>query len=66
MDAGVPSAQTEDQAAPGTEPALATVVLVDDMELTRMALKQLLSADGLEVVGEAGTGEDGVTLVVDL
>jgi NarL family two-component system response regulator LiaR len=46
--------------------AQVTLVLVDGQELVRNALVQLLSTAGLEVVGEAPTGEEGVRLVVDL
>jgi DNA-binding NarL/FixJ family response regulator len=45
--------------------AQVTLVLVDSQALIRDALKQLLSADGLKVVGEARSGEEGVRLVVD-
>lgn len=64
MDAGALSAQIGDHSAPGSEPV--TVVLVEDEELICKALTQSLSASGLEIVGEARTGEDGVGLVVDL
>jgi two-component system, NarL family, nitrate/nitrite response regulator NarL len=43
-----------------------TIVLVDGHELVRNALLQLLSGAGLEVVGEARNGEEGVRKVVDL
>jgi DNA-binding NarL/FixJ family response regulator len=43
-----------------------TVVLVDDEQLMRGALSQALSSGGLEVVGEAATGEGAVEMVVDL
>jgi two-component system, NarL family, response regulator LiaR len=43
-----------------------SVVLVERQELFRNALAQLLSAAGLEVVGEARGGEEGVRKVVDL
>ena len=43
-----------------------TVVLVDDEPLIRSALGQTLSAAGLELVGEAGSGEDAIELVLDL
>ena len=42
------------------------VVLVDDEPLTRVALAQALSSSGLELVGEAATGEDAIELVVDV
>jgi DNA-binding NarL/FixJ family response regulator len=38
------------------------VLIVDDSDLYRAGLRELLGAAGLEVVGEAGTGEDGVRL----
>jgi DNA-binding NarL/FixJ family response regulator len=46
--------------------ARVSLVLVDSQELLRNALKQLLSAAGLMVVGEARSGEEGVRLVFDL
>jgi DNA-binding NarL/FixJ family response regulator len=42
------------------------VVLVDDHELFRGGLRDLLEAQGLMVVGEASTGEDGVGLTGEL
>src|SRR4051794_18846453 len=44
----------------------ATVALIDDEQLTRVGLAQALPGSGLELVGEAATGEDGIELVVDL
>jgi DNA-binding NarL/FixJ family response regulator len=39
-----------------------TVLLVDDQPLIRMGFRLILTAaDGIDVVGEAGDGEDGVT-----
>jgi DNA-binding NarL/FixJ family response regulator len=46
--------------------ALITVVLVDDEQLIRSALAQALSADGLELVGEAADAEAAINVVVDL
>ena len=43
-----------------------TVALVDDEQLIRVALAQALSSSGLELVGEAATGEDAIELVVDV
>src|SRR4051812_5483755 len=43
-----------------------TVALVDDEQLIRVALAQALSSSGLELVGEAETGEDAIELVVDV
>jgi two-component system, NarL family, nitrate/nitrite response regulator NarL len=51
--------------AAGRQPPI-TVVLVDDEELTRVALAQALSSSGLDLVGEAATGEDAIELVVDV
>jgi DNA-binding NarL/FixJ family response regulator len=51
--------------AAGRQPPT-TVVLVDDEELTRVALAQALSSSGLDLVGEAATGEDAIELVVDV
>jgi DNA-binding NarL/FixJ family response regulator len=60
----VSSAPLRDQAPPRS--GSATVVLVDNQALIRRTLTQSLSAAGLEVVGEAKTGEEGVRLVVDV
>ena len=43
-----------------------TVVLVDDEPMIRAMLAQTLSAEGLEVIGEAGNAEDALGLVLDL
>jgi DNA-binding NarL/FixJ family response regulator len=43
-----------------------TVVLVDDEPLIRAALTQTLSGAGIEVIGEASSGEDAIELVLDL
>src|SRR4051812_24571070 len=43
-----------------------TVALVDDEQLIRVALAQALSSSGLELIGEATTGEDAIELVVDV
>ncbi len=43
-----------------------TVVLVDDEPLIRSALAHTLSVSGLELVGEAGSAEDAIELVLDL
>jgi DNA-binding NarL/FixJ family response regulator len=43
-----------------------TVVLVDDEPLIRVALAQALASSGLELIGEAATGEDALELVVDV
>jgi DNA-binding NarL/FixJ family response regulator len=43
-----------------------TVVLVDDERLIRAALARTLSDSGIELVGEAVTGEDAIEIVVDV
>jgi DNA-binding NarL/FixJ family response regulator len=43
-----------------------TVVLVDDESLIRAALSQALVSGGLDVVGQAANGEDGLEMVVNL
>jgi NarL family two-component system response regulator LiaR len=43
-----------------------TVALVDDEQLVRVALAQALSSSGLELVGEAASGQDAIDLVVDV
>jgi DNA-binding NarL/FixJ family response regulator len=43
-----------------------TVVLVDDEQLIRSALAQVLASDGLDLVGEATNAEDAIDLVVDV
>ena len=43
-----------------------TVVVVDDEQLIRAALAQALSSSGLEMVGEASSGEDAIELVVEV
>ena len=43
-----------------------TFVLVDEEQLTRVALAQALSSSGLELVGEVATGEEAIELVVDV
>jgi DNA-binding NarL/FixJ family response regulator len=43
-----------------------TVVLVDDEHLIRAALARALSDSGIELVGEAGNGEDAIDIVVDV
>ena len=44
-----------------------SILLVDDQELLRMGFRMVLDAQAdLEVVGEAGNGEQAVTLVLEL
>lgn len=43
------------------------VLIVDDQEPFRLAARMVVDVtDGFEVVGEAETGEDGVTMAADL
>ena len=43
------------------------VLIVDDQEPFRMAARMVVDAtDGFDVVGEAETGEDSVTMAADL
>src|SRR3954470_22729357 len=55
----------DDLSAAERRPAI-TVVLVDDEQLIRVALAQALASSGLELVGEAATGEGAIELVVDV
>jgi DNA-binding NarL/FixJ family response regulator len=43
-----------------------TVVLVDDEQLIRAAIAHALASSGLQLVGEAGNGEDAIEIVLDL
>jgi DNA-binding NarL/FixJ family response regulator len=43
-----------------------TVVLIDDEPLVRSAIAQMLVGSQIELVGEAGTGGDGLVLVTDV
>ena len=43
-----------------------TVVLVDDEQLIRAALAQALSSAGLQLVGEAASGDEAIEIVVDV
>ncbi len=43
------------------------VILVDDHDLVRLGVKRLLQdAKGIQVIGEAGTGEEGIKLTKEL
>src|SRR3954471_22752641 len=57
--------RTENNPSAARQPPI-TVVVVDDEQLIRVALAQALSSSGLELVGEAATGQDAIELVVDL
>src|SRR3954451_4906121 len=52
-------------AASSKRPPPITVALIDEEQLTRVGLAEALSSSGLELVGEAATGENGMELVVD-
>ena len=53
--------------SPGAmRPSPITVVLVDDEQLIRAALAHALSNRGIEVVGEAESGEAAIDLVLDV
>jgi DNA-binding NarL/FixJ family response regulator len=59
--------RAEDHPAAAAErPPPITVALVDDEQLTHVALAQALTSGGLELVGEAATGDDAIELVVDV
>ncbi len=45
---------------------MTSVVLVDDQQLVRDGLRLILELSGIDVLGEAGDGEAGVRLVLDL
>jgi NarL family two-component system response regulator LiaR len=47
-------------------PRRVTVALIDDEDLIRGALAQALTADGLELVGEANNAGDAIKMVIDL
>ena len=55
-----------DQRHPGERQPPITVVLVDDEQLIRNALAHALSSSGLELVGEADTGETAIEIVLDV
>ena len=56
----------DDNPSAAERPPPTTVVLVDDEPLIRAALAQALASSGLELLGEAATGEDALELVVDV
>jgi DNA-binding NarL/FixJ family response regulator len=43
-----------------------TVVLVDDHTMLRQGLRRALEAEGIDVIGEAGDGEEGVRVALEL
>jgi len=50
----------------GSEATAARVLLVDDHDLFRTGLRNLLEEQGVQVVGEAGTGADAIRHVREL
>jgi DNA-binding NarL/FixJ family response regulator len=65
-DAGKNQVRAEDNPSAAERQSPITVVLVDDEQLIRVALAQALTSSGLELVGEAATGEHAIELVVDV
>src|SRR5580658_2563565 len=58
------SAASPRPTAMNTEATALRVIIVDDHPIVRDGLRSLLSSiDDIELVGEAGTGEDAITLV---
>jgi two-component system nitrate/nitrite response regulator NarL len=54
-------------AAPGTmHPMGATLLIVDDHDDFRAFARALLEAEGFDVVGEASSGQAGISAVVEL
>ena len=45
---------------------MTSVLIVDDHPIVRSGLRAVLGADGVEVVGEAASGEDAVLLTSEL
>src|ERR1700684_579147 len=62
---GSPQMRPEQNLAAGRQRPT-TVVLVDDEHLIRAALAHTLASSGIELVGEAATGEDAINLVLDV
>ena len=52
--------------APGASPRPLRVLIADDHKLVRLGLRMVLERDGLEVVGEAATGRQAVTMAKEL
>ena len=55
-----------EQRVAAERPSPITVVVVDDEHLIRSALARALSDSGIELVGEAATGEEAIQVVVDV
>ncbi|HEX6917847.1 MAG TPA: response regulator transcription factor, partial [Phycicoccus sp.] len=45
---------------------MTTVLLVDDQAVVRAGLRMILELGGVDVVGEAGDGEEAVTATAEL
>src|SRR5918996_4951125 len=48
-----------------TQPASPRIVLVDDNEFLRRALREALQREGLMVIGEGASAEEAISLVAD-
>jgi DNA-binding NarL/FixJ family response regulator len=59
-------AETEETAVVSGEGASARVLLVDDHDLFRTGLRNLLEEQGVQIVGEAGTGTEAIRYVREL
>lgn len=59
----MPQPHPESHPNPSAHAAPPTVVVVDDVAETRELLRFLLQGEGINVVGEAGTGEQAVDVV---
>jgi DNA-binding NarL/FixJ family response regulator len=44
----------------------ARLLVVDDHPMVREGLRSMLAGDGIEILGEAGTGEDAIRLAVEM
>ncbi len=45
---------------------MATVLIVDDSKVSRKILKNILTENGYDVIGEAGNGQQGYEMFIDL
>jgi DNA-binding NarL/FixJ family response regulator len=59
-------AETEETAAVSAEGMTPRVLLVDDHDLFRTGLRNLLEEQGVQIVGEAGTGTEAIRYVREL
>jgi hypothetical protein len=62
MEAGLRSG--EGSSAPISEMGTVAAVVIDDQELTRRGIERVVSAAGIQVVGEARSAEEGVQLAL--